>query len=104
MNKKATFQQLLKVRKKWFNKYILTFVIFLAWILFFDKYNFFAQMRLRNTTVKQEKEYQQIKKDIVKVKIEKEQLNSNKEKYGREKYFIHKDNEDVFIIEQKDNN
>lgn len=102
MNTKTAFQHLLKLRKKWLNKYILTLAIFLVWVLFFDKYNFFAQIRLKNSTVKLEKEYQKIKEDIVKVKVEKQELNSDQEKYGREKYFIHKDNEDVFIIEQKD--
>lgn len=101
MRNKSKLQVLTILSKKWMNKFVFTLLIFLTWIVFFDKYNFFAQIRLKRSTLKLEQEYEQIKKDIIVVKNEKEELDSNKEKYGREKYYLHKDNEEVFIIDKK---
>ncbi len=101
MRNKTKLQVLLNMRRKWMNKFIFTLLIFLTWIVFFDKYNFFAQVKLKRSTMKLEREYEQIKDDIITVKKEQHELDSNKEKYGREKYYLHKDNEEVFIIDKK---
>jgi cell division protein FtsB len=101
MRNKSKLQVLTIISKKWMNKFIFTLLIFLTWIVFFDKYNFFAQIRLKRSTLKLEQEYEKIKQDIIVIKNEKEELDSNKEKYGREKYYLHKDNEEVFIIDKK---
>ena len=101
MNKKTTIQVLQRLRKNWFNKYLLTFIVFAIWVLFFDKYNVIAQFNLKHSTEKLELEYQTIREDIVIAKRESEELELNHEKYGREKYFLHKGNEDVFIIDKK---
>ena len=71
--------------------------------MFFDKYNFFAQVKLKNSTQKLEQEYANILEDVKNAKIEKKDLEMNQEKYGREKYYLHKDDEDVFIIEKRQN-
>jgi cell division protein FtsB len=71
-----------------------------VWLVFFDKYNFFAQTKLKRSTQKLEKEYAEILENIELAKQEQKDLNLNQEKYGREKYYLHKDDEDVFIIEK----
>lgn len=101
MKQKTTNFDLNKFRKKYFNKFLIAFLIFAGWLLFFDKYNFFAQMRLKKSTTKLELEYAKLKEDIRSAEKEKQELELNQEKYGREKYFLHKDNEDVFIIDKK---
>ena len=101
MKRKTTKSTLDQFRKKWLNKYLLTFMIFAGWLIFFDKYNVFAQVKLKKSTIKLEQEYQKIIKDIEIAQEEKEALELNQEKYGREKYYLHKGNEDVFIIDKK---
>ncbi len=100
MKKKTTFASVRFFNLRWINKYTLTTIVFVGWLLFFDKYNFFAQAKLNKTTAKLEQEYAQLKIDIEDAKKEKYDLESNQEKYGREKYYLHKNNEDVFIIEK----
>jgi cell division protein FtsB len=100
MKKKSTQSAFRGIRKGIFNKYTLTFFIFLAWLAFFDTYNFFAQAKLQKSTQKLEAEYAEILENIEVAKEEQKDLNLNQEKYGREKYYLHKDDEDVFIIEK----
>ena len=101
MKQKTTTFDLNRFRKRYLNKFLIAFLIFIGWLLFFDKYNFFAQMRLKKSTTKLELEYDKIQEDISIAQKEKKDLELNQEKYGREKYFLHKDNEDVFIIDKK---
>ena len=101
MNRKYQYFSEWMNRYKWVNKYTITAVVFLVWLMFFDKYNMFAQYRLKKSTVELSQQYDQLKLDIEKATIEKEELIENREKYGREKYYLHKENEEVFIIEKK---
>lgn len=103
MNKKTTTQFIKGINKNWINKYTITLAVFLVWLLFFDKYNYFAKQKLAKTTEKLEQEYVQLQEDILVAKKEKQDIEMNHEKYGREKYFLHKENEDVFIIEKNEN-
>ena len=47
----------------------------------------------------QKNEYQELYKTA---KEEKKLLDSDQERYAREKYFMHKDNEEVYIIKKND--
>lgn len=87
--------------KSWYNKYLLSMILFLAWISFFDKNNLYIQYRLseRIENLNEEKASYQNKLEAA-VK-ERKNLENNKERYAREKYFAKKDNEEVFIIENK---
>ena len=83
------------------NKYSLTFLIFLVWIIFFDQNNLVDRVRQMNRQeeLQQEKQFylQKIKKDSVKL----HQLKTNEEnleEFAREEYFMKKDNEDIYII------
>ena len=102
MNKIA---KLYKVTPKWIkNKYFLSGFLFFIWIVFFDTHSIKNQ-------IKKERQIQSIKKDIKYYNNEIEHdseliqilsqdtLTDELEKYFREKMFLSKNNEEIFMIE-----
>ncbi|SEA00295.1 Cell division protein FtsB [Flavobacterium gillisiae] len=91
--------------KPWFkflsNKYVWVLLFFSTWMIFLDNYSYFDHRFLDNqvSELEDNKEYYQeeIKKDEEQIKQLKnpEQI----EKYAREKYYMKKDSEDIYIIE-----
>ena len=86
------------------NRYLIATFIFLLVIVFFDKNNILSQYRLFKmlSKVRQEKSYYQ--DEILKNQKTIHDLNTNPEsveKYAREKYFMKKDSEDIFLIIDK---
>jgi cell division protein DivIC len=86
------------------NSYVLIALFFVVWMLFLDDYSYLNH-RILNKEINElqtNKEYYQneIKKDESSIK----HLNSPDyiEKYAREKYFMKRENEDIFIIEFED--
>ena len=83
------------------SKYVIVSLFFLSWMLFFDDYSYLEHRiinRELNELEDNKKYYQdEIKKDNHNIKTLKnpEQI----EKYAREKYFMKKDSEDIYIIE-----
>ncbi|HPW65583.1 MAG TPA: septum formation initiator family protein [Salinivirgaceae bacterium] len=83
------------------NKYGLTFIVFLVWMIFFDTNNLIDRV----DSIKQRRK---LKSDIeyFKLRIETDSKNLKElktnpevlEKFGREQYFMKKDDEDIFII------
>ena len=102
-------------QKKWipdalkpylYNKYTLTFLGFLVWLTFFDKHDFILQNNYRNklSELKHERDY--FTEQIEKNKVEMRELftnNKNLEKFAREKYYMKRDNEDVFVFVDENN-
>lgn len=94
--------------KKWVqiisNKYLLIVIIFIVWMLFFDTNSYLIHQELNSSIEKLENQkntYQdEIKKD--KVFIEKMKDSNELEKFAREKYYLKKENEDIYIIENQD--
>jgi len=84
------------------NKYVLTAIGFVVWVLFFDSRDFInSHFRERQELNKLEQSKKFYEKQIAVTKQELEQLRSNPallEKYAREKYLMKKDNEDLFLI------
>ena len=91
--------------KPWFkflsNKYVWVLLFFGVWMLFLDNYSYFDH-RILNEEIDElenNKTYYQdeIKKDQQNIKLLKnpDQI----EKYAREKYYMKKDSEDIYIIE-----
>ena len=105
MNKKRKKQQKSGIKsliyKSWYNKYLLSMLLFLAWIAFFDKNNLVNQYKLSDKLERLETDKQMYEDKLSTALEEKEDLENNKERYAREKYFVKKDNEEVFIIEKK---
>ncbi len=79
-------------------------ILFLVWMFFFDTNSFFIHQELNDDIKKLEnnkKVYQEeIKND--KVFIDKMKDSNEIEKFAREKYYLKKENEDIYIIEHED--
>jgi len=83
------------------NKYFLSVIAFVVWMLFFDKNDILAQYEFKSQVNKLQEEKDFYVKEIETVKKDLNELNTNlntAEKFAREKYFMKKDNEDVFVI------
>lgn len=84
---------------KCINRYTVTCLLFLLWISLLDsKYSWIKQYKLTRELEKMEKSEQQYIIKLEEAKMAYQDLMSNKEKYAREKYFISKKGEDVFIL------
>lgn len=97
------FALFLKIVK---NKYIISLTVFVIWILFFDRNDIFTQwdrkqefQKLETSTSFYEKEIANTKKDLMDL--------SNKpvilEKLAREKFYLKRSNEDIFLVNDSDN-
>ena len=83
------------------NKYVIVSAFFVTWILFLDNYSYLDH-RVLNKEIDELEDnkiyYQEeIKKD--KDQIKKLKNPAQIEKYAREKYYMKKDSEDIYIIE-----
>ncbi len=89
---------LLKIAR---NKYFLTVIGIVVWLLFFDKNDVMTQYDLIQKCRKLEKEKQYYLAEIENNKASLNELRTNKkslETFSREKYLMKKDNEDVFVF------
>ena len=88
------------------NKYVVTSILFLFWILFLDDYNLIKQQKMQDKVdelVQQKKFYNlEIKSDSTELSNLKNN-SKQQEKFAREKFLMKKDNEDVFIIRDNKN-
>lgn len=83
------------------NKYFLSVAAFMVWMMFFDKNDIVAQYEYKSQVNKLQEEKDFYTKEIGQVKKDLSELSSNlntAEKFAREKYFMKKENEDVFVI------
>ena len=90
-----------KILKFFINKYFITTVLFVAWLIFFDSNNILTNMRTKdklNELMKEKRFYiDEIKKDSVLIqKLLYDTLEL--EKYAREKYLMKKNNEDLYLL------
>ncbi len=87
------------------NIYSAILLFFLIWMIFFDANNIFYQFKLSQKLNKLEEEKGYYNNEINKVDDLKQELFSTdekKEKFAREKYYMKKDNEDVFIVVEEE--
>ncbi|MGA1543958.1 MAG: FtsB family cell division protein [Saprospiraceae bacterium] len=84
------------------NKYFITTLCFAVWMLFFDKHDVFTQWKLSNTVSELKDKKLDYLKKIEETKLQKDFLENNLEKVARERYFLKKSNEEVFIIVRKE--
>lgn len=96
----------LKAKKPWYNflksKYIIISFFFIVWMLFLDNYCYFNAQQDLNKQL----EALENQKKYYKTEIYNDQKNIKElkdpvqiEKYAREKYFMKKDNEDIYVVE-----
>ena len=87
------------------NFYFVVSILFLVWMLFIDSNDFYSQYQLKSKRIELEKEKKYYEEKIIEVKNEREALlNSDEllEKFAREKYYMKRENEEIFIIEYED--
>lgn len=86
------------------NKFFLVTVVFFAWLIFFDKNDLLSHYEYHQQLKKLKMERDFYQKETDKVTQELDQLSTNPrelEKFGREKYMMKRDNEDVYIVERE---
>tara|TARA_R110002051_G_scaffold94250_6_gene163995 strand:+ start:25 stop:357 length:333 start_codon:yes stop_codon:yes gene_type:complete len=94
--------------KKWFsivtNMYILVLTVFVIWMLFFDTNSLLIHLELKKEINKLEKTKEYLKEEIAKDKVIIEKLSDKEElqKFAREKYYLKKKDEEIFLIEYQD--
>ncbi|MEY3344091.1 MAG: hypothetical protein RL090_1775 [Bacteroidota bacterium] len=90
---------------KWMrNRYILTGIVFIVWMTFFDNNNFISRYSYRQELKKLEQDKAYYIQEIERNAQQTAQLKSDPamlEKYAREKYLMKKENEDIFVIVQE---
>ena len=95
-----------KLPKPLRNKYLILFLLFILWVVFIDDYNLINQSKIKNTVddLKSQKEFYiaEIKSDSTELyKLQNDP--AEQEKFAREKFLMKKENEDIFIIREKEN-
>lgn len=84
------------------NKYIISAIAFVAWMLFFDKDDIFMQRKRKNELRQIEQTKAILKQTIIEDRQFSEELKTNPqaiERFAREQYQMKRDNEDLFIIQ-----
>ena len=90
-----------KIIKIFINKYTITLLLFVVWMVFFDSSSVLNRMKYREKLngLKQEKHFflEEIKKDSI---LSQKLLSDTAEieKFARENYLMKKENEDVFLV------
>lgn len=82
-------------------RYSLVLYVFIGWMCFFDANNLFYRLQIYSDLreARQQKEY--YREELAEIKLEMQQLFSNDEsleRFAREKYFMKRPNEDVFVF------
>lgn len=87
------------------NKYFITFIIFLVWMIFFDNYSFVRQSRLLSSLHELRKEKNFYIEEIESNRKASEELMTDMEtleKFAREKYLMKRENEDIYLIVEQE--
>ncbi len=87
------------------NKYLLAGILFLVWMLFFDPKDIGNEFGKWNKYRELQSSEAHLVKKISETRDELKELKNNAqtiEKYAREKYLMKKDNEDLFIVNDKE--
>jgi cell division protein FtsB len=84
------------------NKYYFTILAFFVWILFFDSNNLFEIYKFRKAYHQLQDEKKFYIDETARVNLEKQELFSTDkslEKFARERYYMKRDDEDIYIFE-----
>lgn len=95
-------------KKKWFlvasNKYVIVLLAFIFWMLFLDSNSWLIHHELDSEIKDLEKNKAYYLNEISQDKAIMEQLNDSLEleKFARQEYFMKRENEEIFIIEYRE--
>lgn len=86
------------------NRYALVLLFFIIWMVFLDNYSYLEYRVLDKEIDLLEENINYYKKEIKEdsIRIKKLKNEDHVEKYAREKYFMKRENEDIYIIEFED--
>lgn len=88
------------------NKYFLAIAFFIVWMTFFDPRDWGLILEKKGKLRELQKSEQHLTQQITETRTELEMLKTNAqtiEKYARERYYMKKDNEDLFIVNPEKN-
>jgi len=94
----AAVKRLLKILT---NKYIITAVLFLLLMMFFDQNDWFTQHERETELKRTQEKIDHLNGEVVRMEKELQELNGNNgklEQYAREQYHEKRDGEDVYLI------
>jgi len=80
------------------NKYTIVVYAFIIWMLFFDRHNVRAQYELHQTIENMSIQKLDYEEKIKETAQRRATLDRDRERFAREKYLMHRPDEDVFII------
>lgn len=86
------------VLSKLTNKYILTIVIFFIWMIFFDRSDWRSMHKLSHTIEELEEEKSFYTQEYEKLDSELTEIIADREKYARERFYLHRSDEIVYLI------
>jgi cell division protein DivIC len=92
------------ILKKFKNIYIIVLTAFLIWMLFIDTNSWLTHHELNSQIELLEKQKENLQSEIDKDRkiIHKFSSMAELEKFARERYFMKKENEEIYIIEYAD--
>lgn len=93
--------RLIKIVK---NRFFLATFVFAVWVIFFDQNSLIDWFSVRMRIIRQERQIEYYNKEIKSIDEKLQELSSNKdslEKFAREQYYFHEEDEDLYIIEEK---
>jgi len=85
------------------NRYFIALVLFFGWLVLIDKAGPLTQWKLSQGVKELEQDKAYYKQKIEEAREKERVLSEEKERFAREEYYLQKENEDVFIIEDKRN-
>ena len=84
------------------NKYFLTAVGLVAFMVFIDRHDVLTQIRLQRAVNKLEQDKIFYQEQIEREEQQRLDMELNSERFAREKYYMQRNNEDVFIIQDEE--
>lgn len=86
------------------NTYVIILILFIVWMLFFDTNSYLIHSELNDDidALEENTEFYQQEIDRDMNFIEKMKDSNEIERYAREKYYLKRENEDIFIVEEAD--
>ncbi len=91
--------------RKWFkwaiNKYVLIIGLFIVWMTFFDDASLYQHIRIDREIdeLKEDRDFYKAKLEEVQTELKKVQEDPESiEKIARERFYMKKDNEDIFVV------
>jgi cell division protein FtsB len=84
------------------NRYFLALALFFAYMIFFDRHDLLTQIQLQRMVNKLESDRTYYEEKIEEEKREKQDMDVNQERFARERYFMQRADEDVYIIVEEE--